>query len=612
MPRFADRNSPTAPQECARPGKPHEGSGSRRLWTGSIPWRAWAVWIIVAGLGGPGRAGAAEIAELVGRVSMDSYWSYLQNDLYAHTGDDRSCLGAQHELAMLRIQERFAGFGLTTTLGSPFVLYDRMYYNVIGIHEGTTCPGEIYLVGAHYDSAAGSPGAWDNASGVAGVLEAARVLSQASFEATIIFIAFDGEERGRKGSRAYAQEHALDDIRVMICLDGIAYRPYQRGEPDYERVGLYYVYPDANLLHDLSLSMESYGALTCVVTQEDLSDDMPFGQMGFAAASLIAQGLRRRPPFMHTPLDAVDTDNWIDYEYGTAVTRGVVGYLAEHARPVAAPVLPDFDGDGQVDYPDLMRLARSWLARDGCEEIDVSRDGRVDMNDFARFARLWRRGTPPGPAHRPIPDIPVAHWAFDEGMGDTAAESLGGGQARLYGAAWAPGIRGGAVSLDGVDDYVDCGDAGTLAPAQMTVTFWMRPEGGTQATQYVIAKALHMGIRRDYAVTYCRDGHVQFLFAQSEQDAVQLTSDATVTTGQWVHVAAVRDGSTALLYLNGARQGMQPYSFVPENKQYPLRIGVLVPLAPFGSFQGKVDDLRIYDQALTAEEVLRLYREESP
>lgn len=89
-----------------------------------------------------------------------------------------------------------------------------------------------------YDTAPGSPGAWDNASGVAGVLEAARVLSHCHFEATLVFIAFDREEEGRKGSDACAEEHRNDSIRGVICLDEIAYRPYRPTDSEYNQVGL--------------------------------------------------------------------------------------------------------------------------------------------------------------------------------------------------------------------------------------------------------------------------------------------------------------------------------------------------------------------------------------
>jgi Zn-dependent M28 family amino/carboxypeptidase len=76
--------------------------------------------------------------------------------------------------------------------------------NVVGVREGDAEPARRVLVGAHYDHIAGCAGADDNASGVAGALEAARVLSRRRFPRTLVVACWDEEERGLIGSRAYA------------------------------------------------------------------------------------------------------------------------------------------------------------------------------------------------------------------------------------------------------------------------------------------------------------------------------------------------------------------------------------------------------------------------
>ena len=216
----------------------------------------WALVIgLAGGLCGESAAGASGVTELVGQVQVTSYRDYLRNDLYTHNGDDRSCQGAQHDPAMQKIKADFESFGLATSLGPPFSCCGHLNYNVVAVHPGVACPEEIYLVGAHYDTAPGSPGAWDNASGVAGVLEAARVLSQYAFEATIVFVAFDREEEGRKGSDAYAEQQRWEHLRGMISLDGIAYRPYPPKDPDYNKVGLYYQINRTPLIDDLAAAL---------------------------------------------------------------------------------------------------------------------------------------------------------------------------------------------------------------------------------------------------------------------------------------------------------------------------------------------------------------------
>ncbi|UCC30414.1 MAG: M28 family peptidase [Phycisphaerales bacterium] len=136
-------------------------------------------------------------------VSEQNYRHYLDDMLYTHDGDDRG-FGPEHDLAQANIVSVLTSFGVTVEL-EPFLFdadydgTDETYYNVVGTMTGTTYPGQGYVIGAHYDSV-DNPGADDNASGVALVLEAARVLSAYESDYTIRFVAFDREEDGLIGS----------------------------------------------------------------------------------------------------------------------------------------------------------------------------------------------------------------------------------------------------------------------------------------------------------------------------------------------------------------------------------------------------------------------------
>ena len=107
--------------------------------------------------------------------------------------------------------------------------------NVIATLPGlNTSSNEIYIVGAHYDSASSdpnnAPGATDDAAGVAIVLEFARIMSQYSFNHTLKFACWNGEEVGHLGSlnyTAYAYSNSLN-IPLYVNLDSPAYDPYDR------------------------------------------------------------------------------------------------------------------------------------------------------------------------------------------------------------------------------------------------------------------------------------------------------------------------------------------------------------------------------------------------
>jgi len=141
----------------------------------------------------------ADVALVTGERPADSeHWQAVQD----HCKDTLSGLGFSVELE---------SYGTGT--------------NVVGTLTGKTKPSERVLVGAHYDHIPGCPGADDNATGTAGVLELARVLAGASFERTLVVVCFDEEELDRRGSRAHA-ERALangEDLVNVTILDMIGF-----------------------------------------------------------------------------------------------------------------------------------------------------------------------------------------------------------------------------------------------------------------------------------------------------------------------------------------------------------------------------------------------------
>jgi len=103
--------------------------------------------------------------------------------------------------------------------------------NVVALIRGVDFPDEYILISSHYDHNAG-PGADDNASGTAGVLECARILSQVKPQRSILFIPFNCEEYGLVGSFAYAQKCAADNMNIIAAfnLDQIGYFPKGQGD----------------------------------------------------------------------------------------------------------------------------------------------------------------------------------------------------------------------------------------------------------------------------------------------------------------------------------------------------------------------------------------------
>lgn len=182
-----------------------------------------------------------DVEALAGRVDAERWFGTVVGLSAFDRNSFSSALGASHDW----IRARFADTGLSTesfsfTLNGANVGCSPpqpvvTLANPIGIKRGVTTPGEWVVIGAHYDSrntvrcdtSNPQPGANDNASGCAGVIELARVFSTVDTARSILFMCFAGEEQGLVGSRRYVeslqQSGDIARVRYMINLDMIGY-----------------------------------------------------------------------------------------------------------------------------------------------------------------------------------------------------------------------------------------------------------------------------------------------------------------------------------------------------------------------------------------------------
>lgn len=546
----------------------------------------WALALCLPVIGMHGRPiWGASIVDLVNQVSLESYTNYLQNDLYTHDGDER-CLGPQHDVAQQQIQRLFEGFGLTVNL-HPFEYDGATCYNVVGVHCGVSCPDEIYVLGAHYDTVEDCPGAWDNASGVAGVLEAARVLSQQSFEATLVFIAFDREEQGVIGSSAYAQEHSQDRIRGMISLDNIAWRAYGPNHPDYDKIWVNYANTWTRLIADLVNTVDSYAEFAGVVMgSQCYSDHVPFDDAGFAAVWLSSYDLWTNP-FYHTALDSVDQPDYMDYDHGTRVTRAVVGYLAAAAKPAPAGIWPDFDSDGDVNIDDCCLLIEHWNGSN--PEFDIAPppigDGVVDTQDLDALLYYWLTDRSDWWCEFGL----LAHWTLDETEGEIAQDSMEIYPGTLHGGpVWEPGEGSvnGALRFDGFDDYV--GTSFVLDPSRsFSVFVWVKGGGPGQV---ILSQAMDANW-----LLVSDTGALMTDLKLGKGNG--LTSQATVADGDWHRAGFVWDGSHRILYVDDVEVAQDTQTDL-SGSLGGLHIGAGSRLAPVTYWSGLIDDVRIYNRVM--------------
>jgi hypothetical protein len=333
-------------------------------------------------------APATDIGQwIAGQIDVSTWRHYLDDLLYTHAGMNRGRLGAEHDLARDNIVSTLESFGLQVEL-EGFTYSGRTHYNVVATKPGFRNPEQQYILGAHYDSV-NNPGADDDGSGVASVMEAARVLSAYDFEKTLKFVAFDLEELGLVGSSVYVNRHRTETIVGMIQIDMIAHDAGQYTSDIWGRTA------SNPLKNALAAAMTEYGGNIVATVNGALnaSDHYPFEQAGFQACVIIEDNYPSNSCY-HQLCDNVDRPNYIHYDYAADQVRGVAGFLAD------AAVLRrrgDLNCDGAIDNFDIDAFVLALsdppayeAAFPACFDLlaDINRDGLVNNFDIDAFVVL--------------------------------------------------------------------------------------------------------------------------------------------------------------------------------------------------------------------------------
>lgn len=177
-----------------------------------------------------------DIVEMINQVDTVN----LYNDIYWMQQFIRDCASPAAVTVQNFLIDRFESLGLETYIHrhtGEIEMTDTLDAgNVIAIQPGTEFPDQYIIIASHYDHPDG-PGADDNASGTAGVLECARIMSQHQFKRTILYIPFNGEERWMVGSYPFVQKCAREDMNILgvFDMDMIGFWP----GPEYGPVTMY-------------------------------------------------------------------------------------------------------------------------------------------------------------------------------------------------------------------------------------------------------------------------------------------------------------------------------------------------------------------------------------
>ncbi len=301
-----------------------------------------------------------DIQEIVDQVDSNR----LKASLQSIAGERHRTTDPDHLAAVKdSLTNRFEAYGLQTERQAFDYGTGYTAHNINGRLQGQKREQITYIVDAHFDAVPNSPGADDNGSGVAGVMEAARILSEYHFDHSIRFIGFDLEEAGLVGSNRYVYEGGIksyDSVSGVFNFEMIGYYSDQPNSQNFP-FGFEILFPEAYAqaeadtfqgdfitnvanveseelktsfdsaaaryvpeLEVISLSVQGNGGSTPDLRR---SDHANFWDAGYQAL-MLTDGANFRNSNYHQPTDEVGT---IDFDFMRKVVQATVGAICEKA-----------------------------------------------------------------------------------------------------------------------------------------------------------------------------------------------------------------------------------------------------------------------------------------
>lgn len=274
--------------------------------------------------------------------------------------------------------------------------------NVVAEKPGANPAAGTYIIGAHLDDTSGTPtvlapGADDNGSGSVALLTAAELLTPYTFDATIRFVLFTGEEQGLWGSQAYAAAVNGQDLRGMLNLDMVAWDG--QGGPDMDIHARSTVPGSMAMGQTMVDVISAYGMnLTPVIYSDGItaSDHASFWNINVAAVLAIENytadaGIPRDfNAYYHSVNDRTQYYNQPFYHDMTAAALATLAHLAGIRTDC---YWADLNCDSAVDVGDITIEALHWQTADGqwnfSPRYDFDDNDVIDVVDVQALAAQW-------------------------------------------------------------------------------------------------------------------------------------------------------------------------------------------------------------------------------
>lgn len=310
---------------------------------------------------------------------------------------------------------------------------------------------------------------------------------------------------------------------------------------------------------------------------------------------------------------------WIEDPYGEAITaiEDAIAEKLDALDKVNAALEKEWTAYDALqellesgDYGDLkksditkaMQKVHSSIQHEQLSKKALDRS--IEKLEDALAALGWE--PPPEPQ-------PVSHWKFDEGSGNIAYDSAGNNHGTIYGAQWIDGQVEGALNFDGVDDYVDIPYDSSLdinASQGITLSVWIKlnsyPDSLHEGPIFGLFDSAGAGTKNHLLI--CKSFRGNLIIWNQEPPSYGWISSIKPDLDTWYHVVVVEDSIHRAIYINGSLDSSDNLSESYEgNTPDTIRIGNRADGFASFYFDGSIDEVAIYDKALSHQQIQQLY-----
>ncbi|RCV64106.1 PKD repeat-containing protein [Methanophagales archaeon] len=309
-----------------------------------------------------------------------------------------------------------------------------------------------------------------------------------------------------------------------------------------------------------------------------------------------AQNMQPFSPYDPSPSDGatgVSIDATLSWTGGDPDDEDTVTYEVYFGTSINPPLVAE-DQQGTTYDPGLLNYSTEYYWR-----INAT-----DNHGASNESEVWCFTT----ASLPSSEL-VADWHLDEGSGITAVDSSGNGNdgTLINTPVWVDGKVGKGLSFDGTNDYVDCGLGSSLKiTGAITVGAWVNWSGN--ANPYIVTKTGDSD-HRSYDLSGNPGGRVEFRVGGADCNTIKSSGTVLIPTGEWVYLVGTYEPSSYVrLFVNGAlaKENTASIPAVQGDNGLPWYIGARG--GGQGSFNGVIDEVEIYNRALSEEEIRADYK----